>query len=249
MTDHIIENLSSKIDRKISSDLVTSFVDIVSRYRKGDTVGCLSASGKFVENALRAIEFIRTSNSLAEIKNATKTKTAIENDGTLPESLRILIPRIAMAMIYDMRSKRGAVHVKEIDPQHIDASLAVHSASWIMAEFLRLFHVADEKDVAAEMGALTRTYIPFVETFGEEEVVTRSVSCELEILLLLSNSKASGMSRRAIGTASKYQPPKVTKTLKKLVANREIHQTADGQYHITGPGERSVSAMVSEWDD
>ena len=52
-----------------------------------------------------------------------------------------MVPRIALAMIYDIRSKRGAVHVKEIDPRHIDVDLAVKAASWIMAELVRVYQL------------------------------------------------------------------------------------------------------------
>jgi hypothetical protein len=50
-------------------------------------------------------------------------------------------------MIYDVRSKRGAVHVKEIDPRYIDVELSAMAASWILAEFIRLYHSDDEASV------------------------------------------------------------------------------------------------------
>lgn len=246
MSDQILADLSSSIDPGIAADLVTSYVDVVTRYRKGDIDGCLSASGKFVENTLRAVEFLRSGKVLAEIKNASKTKTAIENDPKLPESLRLLVPRIATAMVYDIRSKRGAVHVKEIDPRQIDASLAVHAASWVLAEFLRLFHVSDESQVSAAMASLMRTYIPFIESFAGEEVVTRQVKCELELLLLLANAESDGLDRKQIGLASKYKPSTITNTLGKLAVDRYIHQTVNRRYYVTGPGEQRTSQLLAE---
>ena len=51
------------------------------------------------------------------------------------------MPRVAQAMVYEVRSKRSAVHVKEIGPRTIDAALCVQAASRVMAELLRLYHV------------------------------------------------------------------------------------------------------------
>lgn len=246
MTSQIHSDLSSAIDSGIVGDLLISYDDLVTRYRKGDIDGCLSASGKFVENSLRAIEFVRTAKVLPEIKNASRTKIKIENDTSLPEALRILVPRISLAMIYDIRSKTGAVHVKEFDPRQIDASLAVHAASWVLAEFLRLYHVSDDAEVNSAMASLMRTYIPFIETFAGEDVVTRQVKCELELLLLLANAGSDGMDRKQIGIASKYKPSTITNTLVKLSDDRYIHQAANRRYFITGPGEKRTSNLIGE---
>lgn len=246
MDDQILTDLSSAIDHEIAKDLLNSYIDLVTRYRKGDIDGCLSASGKFVENTLRAVEYIRTGKVLKEIKNASRTKTAIENDTSLPEPLRILVPRVAQAMIYDIRSKTGAVHVKEIDPRSLDASLAVHAASWVLAEFLRLYHVADESTIEAAMASLMRTYIPFIESIAGEDVVTRQVKCELELLLLLANTGSNGLTRKEIGVSCKYKPSTITNTLGKLADNRYVHQTADRRYHITGPGEQQTSQLLTD---
>jgi len=170
---------------------------------------------------------------------------AIEGNGNLPDSLRVLIPQVAKAAVYEIRSKRGAVHVKGIDPRHIDASLAVNAAGWVLAEFLRLYHSSDEKAVAEAMTALVRRQIPFIETFGEEHAVTMKVPCDVELLLLLANAVSEGLDRSALGQASKYPPPRVTEAIQRLSADRYVHKTRDGKYHITGPGERFLAEHIA----
>jgi len=137
-----------------------------------------------------------------------------------------------------MRSKRGGVHVKEIDPREIDAALATHAASWIVAEFLRLYHKSAEADVQRAMQSLMHSHIPFVETFGDEVVVTRKVTAEAELLLLLSKAEPHGLDRRALGKASKFAAPSVTRALQSLAHpdQRFVHLTSDGRYRITGSG-------------
>ncbi|MGQ0532201.1 MAG: hypothetical protein ACT4OF_05855 [Caulobacteraceae bacterium] len=136
-----------------------------------------------------------------------------------------------------MRSKRGAAHVKGIDPRQIDAAAAVTAASWIMAEFIRLFHVASEADVQVAMASLMRSAMPIIEQFGEERVVTVPLPCEVELLLLIFDREPEGMDRRALGLAAKHPPSTITETLKRLEAKRFAHKTKDGRFHITGPGE------------
>jgi hypothetical protein len=123
----------------------------------------------FVEHTLRAIEFIRTGTAPNEIKSAQQTVKDIEKDTGLPQGLRLLVPRIAHSMIYDVRSKRGAIHVKEIDPRGIDAALSVQAASWVIAELLRLYHSDDEATVTVALQSLMRPHIPLVALFGYRE--------------------------------------------------------------------------------
>jgi hypothetical protein len=245
MRDTIIKNLSTAIDPKVVVAIVDTYESMVSSFRRGDLDGCLTSSGKFVEHALRAVEYIRTGNAPPEIKTPAATVRQIENDVILSDSLRFLIPRVAWAMVYEIRSKRGAVHVKEIDPRHIDASLSVQAASWVIAEFLRLYHSGDERGVAEAMTELMRGDIPFVETFGGERVVTQKVPCNVELLLLLAGAK-DGMDRKALGQSSKYAPPRVTVALQGLVEDRLVHKTrGDGRYHVTGTGERFLAEQLA----
>jgi hypothetical protein len=233
----ILQSLAAHIDPKVVDALLDSYEKLVMRCQKEDLDGCLGAAGKFVEHALRSAEYIRTGTAPPEIKAPQQTVKELEKAHSLPEGLRLLIPRIAHAMIYDVRSKRGAIHVKEIDPRQIDAALAVQAASWVLAEFIRPYHSSDEATVTTAMAALMRPHLPFIEQFGDESVVTRVVPCEVELLLLLTKAARDGLNRKALGQISKYPAPTVTRALQRLDKSREVHRTRDGIYHITGSGE------------
>lgn len=148
-------------------------------------------------------------------------------------------------MIYEIRSKRGAVHVKEIDPREIDAALCVQAASWVLAELLRLYHVDSEAAVSEAMASLMRVEMPLIETFGEEVVVTAKVSCPIELLLLIGHCAPLGIDRKALGLSSKNTASTISKTLQRLSGDRLIHKTADGRLHITGPGERHLAKAIA----
>jgi hypothetical protein len=119
----------STIKREVVVDLIETYDELVTAFRKGDVGTTLKLGGKFVEHTLRALEFIRTKVAPTEIKSVTATVKLIFDDKTLPESIRILLPRVAQAMVYEIRSKRDGVHVNEIDPTNIDVMLCVNAAS------------------------------------------------------------------------------------------------------------------------
>lgn len=241
MRDTIEKNLSGSIEPDVVRALLGSYEKVVVEYRAGAIEECLTQAGKFVEHTLRAVEFLRTGSAPREIRNAAETVKLIEKDKSLPESLRLLIPKVAHAMIYEIRSKRGAVHVKEIDPRRIDAALSVQSASWIIAEFVRLFHVDSESAVEDAMASLMRVELPLVERLGGETIVTANVSCATELLLLLAQAEPGSLDRTSLGASSKYGSSTVSKTLQRLRGDRLIHRSGDGKYHLTGPGERRLA--------
>ena len=239
----IVQDLSTKIDQTVASDLVEAYEELVSHHRSNNLESTLTKAGRFVENTLRAIEYIRTGVILTEIKHVRATVRKIENDTALPDSLRLLIPRVVVGMMYDLRSKRDAVHVKEIDPRRIDSFLCVTAASWVMAELLRLYHSSDDAIVTRCMLALTRTSIPYIESMGGETFVGQNVPALIEVLLLLANASPEGMTRKAIGLAAKCSQASVTRALQVQVDNRHVHRAASGEYFITSGGEQ----LLSDW--
>lgn len=244
MRDAIIADLSTKFPASLATELVEAYEQLVAKHRGGDLEAALTKAGRFVEHTFRLIEHIRTGTAPVEIKQVAVTMRAIENDMTLPDSLRILIPRAAYGMIYDLRSKRNAVHVKETDPTAIDVALTVAAAGWITAELLRLYHKSDEKAVADAMLALTRGTIPMVESINGETFVGRTVPAKFEMLLLLAHAKPKGMNRTVLGNSAKRSQPSVSTALKALATERMVHLGADKSYYITSNGEQTLGQWL-----
>ncbi len=240
MQKELERNLASKIDHRVITDVVNSYEGLVQKHRAFDAEAALTRAGKFVEHIFRALEFIRTGTSPTEIKSPAATAKLLEADTNLPESIRILIPRIALAMIYDIRSKRGAVHVKEIDPRGIDVDLAAKAASWIVAELIRLYHVDDENAVQREMAALTRATFPLLESIDGEAFVSKKVPPRVEIQLLLGQKGSQGATRTQLGKMAKCDAPRVTEAIKGLEKDRLIHLTEKNVYYLTGSGEADL---------
>ena len=149
-------------------------------------------------------------------------------------------------MIYDVRSKRGAVHVKEIDPRGIDVDLSAKAASWIIAELIRLYRVDDENAVRLEMVALTRSAFPLLECIDGEDFVSKKVPPRVEIQLLLGRKSGEGATRSQLGKMAKCGAPRVTEAIKSLQKDRLIHQTEKGAYYLTGTGEADLMKWLAE---
>ncbi len=241
----VLASLQKAIDPSVAKDMVAAHEKLLGEFRKGDAEAALNVAGKFVEHVLRAIEHVRTGTAPSEIRSVAGTIKAIEADGSLPESLRVLVPRIAASMLFDVRSKRGAAHVKEINPRHIDASLVAQAAAWILAEFVRLYHVADETAVAEAMTALVQGSLPLIEKFEDEVVVTTPLHPETEVLLIVSASEPRGIDRKNLGLRVKHSAVAVTRAVQRLEAQRHIHKMKDGVFRITGPGERSLVKQLA----
>lgn len=244
MRDIVITDLSTKIPSRLATDLVEAYEQLVAKHRGGDFEAALTKAGRFVEHTFRMIEFVRTGTAPAEIKQVSATLHAIEKDATLADSLRVLIPKVAYGMIYDLRNKRNAVHVKETDPTEIDVALTVAAAGWIMAELLRLYHQSDERAVRDTMRALTRGSIPLVESINEEIFVGKTVPAKFELLLLLAHAKPKGITRNALGNSAKCSQPSVSTALKTLGSDRMVHLGSDQLYYITSNGEKTLSDWI-----
>src|SRR5438067_9214681 len=130
MRELVLYSLERGFGASVAKELIAAHDKLQGEFRKSDAEAALNAAGLFAEHALRAVEHVRTGKTPSEIKSVSATIKTIENDGKLPESLRVLVPRIASALLFDIRSKRGAAHVKEISPRYIDAALTAQAASW-----------------------------------------------------------------------------------------------------------------------
>lgn len=245
MREQIVTDLSTHLDPGMVVAVLDAYEAFLSKHRAGDCEAALAKGGRFVEQVLRLIEGKRTGIVPPEIKSVAATVKTLESDPTLPESLKLLIPRVLYGMIYNLRSKRDVVHVKETDPTGIDVAMAISGASWTIAELLRLYHVSDERVVKERMLALTRTSIPFVEALGGEIFVGRNVKPVIELLLLLAHAGSDGLTRTALGIQAKCSAPSVTKGLQWLDDRRFIHRAQSGVYYIASGGEAHLASYLT----
>jgi hypothetical protein len=119
---------------------LTHFDNAVNDFAQGDWEDSVAKTGKFVEAMLKAVA-IHCSVKF-ESGRKFKADTVMTGLSQLPhgshdDSLRLLIPR-ACRVVYDIASNRGARHdPDEIDPNAMDANIALPASAWILAEAIR----------------------------------------------------------------------------------------------------------------
>ncbi|MEM2102102.1 MAG: hypothetical protein QXM22_01145 [Candidatus Bathyarchaeia archaeon] len=248
LRDIVIEELSKNIPEELVNDLTLSYEASLIEYRKGCWEETLWKAGRFAENVYRILAFLLNGEIIKEAPNFNDVKQKLEKtpNAQLPESIRILIPRITSSLIYDPRSKKAAIHVKEINPDYIDANLVVSACGWILAEFVRIYHSSDSAKITQIINELVQRKVPFVEIHEGKVFVTKHLDCPSEILLLLLNSP-NGINRREMGIllGKYYSPTTITLTLQDLEKKRHILKTNE-KYVISGAGEERINKVLSQ---
>jgi len=192
--------LSAEIQKAISKQLnpayvaamLNHFAGIRQAYFAQDWETCCTKAGKFVEALLKGMHFYTTGNKPKRISVGTE----IDRLTNLPrdahnESIRLLIPRVCRSL-YHIASDRGARHdVTGFDPSRMDAQIASSSASFLLAELVRLFHPgnlsADEAQRIAD--GLVQRKFPLVTTvFDVKRVLNPNLEYSDKVLLLLYDS-------------------------------------------------------------
>ena len=188
-----MNNIRILLSNEPHPELIEKLEDVYKKIKQNFWLGkdeeCIEKIGKFVEITTRVIEYIttktftpfseelRVSNKLKQFENLPKNK--------FPESIRIMIPRVLYSL-YTFRSKRGGAHVKEINPNHIDATYVVSACDWVMAELIRLYHTGNDEEIKGIINSLVEKKLPIIEEFGEDlKILDPALSVFNKILIIL----------------------------------------------------------------
>lgn len=174
----------------LRSALLRSLDEIVRNYRAGRWEPSELNGGKLCEvvyTILRGHADGNLPSKPSKPKNMVDACKALElADARLPRSLRVQIPRLVVAL-YEIRNNRGVGHVGgDVDPNHMDATVVVAMAKWLVAEVIRLFHSVDTATATALVDVLVGREVPVVwEVGGKKRVLAASLSLKEKTLLLL----------------------------------------------------------------
>ncbi len=141
MLSRVKSILETKYPSELSEKIIKKYSDILLDFRKKDWKNCISNIGQINEAFYRVVElelsgnYIDLKTQLPQFHCSTLNKW--ENTANKPEVFRIVMPRILFSM-YCLRNKRGAVHLSNIDPNEIDATVLVQQVKWFLAEIVRL---------------------------------------------------------------------------------------------------------------
>lgn len=174
----------------------------------------------------------------------------LEKASGFPQSVRITTPRLLMAL-YEIRNNRGVGHAgSDVDPNHMDASLVLAGAKWIVAELVRLFHDVTTAEAAAVVDALVERAVPSVWSIGAtRRVLVPGMSMKDQTMLLLYGpagwvSESNLVAAVEHSNASVYRRDVLTRAHK----DRFIEYDASGRRaHITPRGVDYVEAKLGRY--
>jgi len=197
-----MEELHSIFSGTIDSMLVEKLMEVYQKIKQNFWLGkdeeCMEKVGKFVEIAIRIVEYI-TSGSFTPIESDLKVSETLKKFENLPkqnfpESIRIIIPRVLYSL-YTFRSKRGGAHIKGVNPNHIDATYVISACDWVMAELIRLYHTNEEKEIQKLINSIVDRRVSILEEFGEDlKILDPSLSVSVGILIILYKKHPNSVS-------------------------------------------------------
>jgi hypothetical protein len=153
--------------------------------------------GKFSEVVYTIIEGTLTGNFASAPSKPQNFATACRALEAMPStsrpgdrSLRILIPRVLVAL-YEIRNNRGVGHVGgDVNPNHMDSTLVHAATSWVIAELIRVFHSLTTTEAQSLVDALVERKLPIIWDLGEIKRVLSTAHSAAEQTLLLLYSEA-----------------------------------------------------------
>lgn len=162
-------------------------------------------------------------------------------------SLRILIPR-ALPALYEVRNNRGVGHVGgDVDPNLMDATFVFGSASWVMAELVRVFHQVDTAEAQETVNALVERKHPLVWEVGDKKRVLSPKMSKTDQTLVLLYGEPGWVSEDKLCQWVEHSNPAVYRrdVLKSLHKSRLIEYDKDQKRaHISSLGVAAVDDRI-----
>ena len=174
----------------LRTELLEEFAKITQNYRERRWEAQNLDGGRLSEVAYTILDGYTSGGNYAP--RASKPRSfetackALENRSSYPDSARITIPRVLVAL-YEIRNRRGVGHVGgDVNANHMDAEFVVAAAKWVVAELVRLFHSVDVATATAIVDALVDRTLPIIwEVDGVRRVLDTERPLKDQTLLLL----------------------------------------------------------------
>ncbi len=239
--------LESCFGRLIAENLLSSYDDIVNKYSQSKWQESISASGKFAEIGVRAVEcklfqgkYLQFDKTLGGFDKLLAKYEKTKGD----RSYRVLIPRV-LRNIYAIRSTRGGAHVSSISPNRMDATLLLYSVKWVLAEMVRIESGFSADETASLVEAITERLTPLIWRKGQiTRVLSNKITVKDKILLLLNHFPDS-QTEVKLYTMTEYSNHSVfKKRIRELHRETLIHyDTQTGLCTISPTGEKQADQI------
>lgn len=239
--------LISQLDARIVDELLAAYIDAKQKYYEGGLRLAEVEGGRFCEAAFRLLQQ-SAGMPVTPLGKQLDTEGLIRQLASaaahVPDAVRLHIPR-ALRVVYDIRNKRDAAHLADgIDPNLQDATLVTGILDWILAEFVRLYHLVSANEAQAIVENLVTRRAPAVQSFGSfVKVLNPTLSASDHVLLLLYHQGKAGATLTELGAwARPKMRANLRRTLDRLEHDQALIHFAGDRFFITGTGLQFVES-------
>ncbi len=240
----------------LRDELFVEFDKIAKNYRENRWEASELDGGRFSEIAYSVLEgyfnggtYPTTASKPANMKTACETFSGQQYPkAQFLHSMRVTIPRVLVAL-YEVRNNRGVGHVGgDVNSNHMDAEFVLHSAQWVVAEFVRIFHGLSVDEATATVDALVERTTPTIWQVGEKRrVLDTNLSLSDKTLLLLYSSTGP-VQDAVLGDWLDLEKQKLSnykaRVLKPLHAKKWIEYAKDGSVTLSPLGITEVETRL-----
>ena len=245
MINVIRASLAGRHSPQLVDELLQAYDEAKRNYYEGGHRLSEVEGGRFCEAAYRILEEAAQGN-YTPIGSQLNTNQLQHHLGSLPasshpKSIRLHIPR-ALRVVYDIRNNRDAAHLADgIDPNIQDANLVIGVISWVLAEFIRLYHGVSAKEAQRIVDDLSVRRAPVVQEFGDFPRVLRAdLRAGDHVLVLLYHANLKGAS---LADLTRWVRPSMKSNLRRTLRNLDekayVHPSGE-HFEITLLGKEYV---------
>jgi hypothetical protein len=239
---HALANLP----QGLRDPLLEEFNSIVRNYFEHRWFPTELSGGKFCEIVYTILDgHAKGSFASAPSKpaNFVMSCRSLENNVHVPRSFQILIPRL-LPGLYEIRNNRGVGHVGgDVDPNHMDATVVLSLANWIMAELVRIFHgLTNVAEAQVLVDSLAERKLPLVWQIGSiKRVLDPKLQLKDKVLLLLAASPGIVATKDLFHWTDYSNRIYFNKLLKEIHSERLVELSTDEkEVQLLPPGVRFV---------
>jgi hypothetical protein len=245
------DELLSAIPSGLRGPLLAEYNNIVQNYIESRWSPSELSGGKFCEIVYTILEGYLSGTYALNPKKPRDFVSAcrsLETKACSIRSFQILIPRILPAL-YEIRNNRGVGHVGgDVDPNHMDSTAVLYMTSWIMAEFVRVFHKLSIDEAQKLVDSLVERHVPLIWQSGEmKRVLNPKLSLKDQILLLISSVTSEVDFEELLAWIEYKNHFYFKRTLRLLHKNRLLEYNEAGKkVRILPPGSEYIGKRIRE---
>ena len=251
MPKSINQMLKDKFTANYADAAIRHFTEMTKDYQQREWADAGTKAGRFVEAVLKALwdEAGEVVPKGRQFKAGVILDT-IDKKMTLPDSLRLTIPR-ACRWVYEIASNRGARHdPDEIEANEMDASAVQALCSWILAELVSYSQKGlDLAEAKAVVDSVMKRRYPFIEEIDGRVYVDIAESAREAAILILWHRYPERISEETLSDQlhrHQYTPPNAKMAIRRI---QGVVDNDEGNLKLRAIGIREAETLIDEAKD